>query len=193
MKPSKKKNVFGYIRADFNRYKATGGKSHIKMLLNPGFIGTTLFRLNRSLYYLLRPIPLLGLLYAVCNFIHLKWMQIVLGFSIPEKVEIGKGVFISHLGTIIINSNVRIGENCNLGPMIVIGWGHSKGEFGVPQIGDRVFIGPGAKIFGPISIGNDVAIGANAVVNFDVPHGATVVGNPGRILENKGSELYIKY
>ncbi|MBF6609384.1 MAG: serine acetyltransferase [Flavobacterium sp.] len=186
-------NVFAFIRADFNRYKATGGKSFFKMLLNPGFIGTSLIRLNRSLYYALRPIPLIGTIYAVFNFIHLKFMQITFGFSIPEKVTIGKGIFISHLGTIIINSDVCIGENCNLGPMIVVGWGHSRGEYGVPQIGDRVFIGPGAKIFGPIKIGNDVAIGANAVVNFDVPDRATVVGNPGRILENKGSGILIKY
>lgn len=189
----KKYNVFQLIAADFRRYRATGGKNFVKMLLNPGFLGTTAFRLNRSLYYFFRPIPLLGSVYAVLSFIHLKFMQIFLGFSFPEKTEIGKGIFISHLGTIILNSEVKIGENCNLGPMIVIGWGKSKGKGGCPQIGDRVFIGPGAKIFGPVKIGNDVAIGANAVVNFDVPDRATVVGNPGKILENKGSGEYIRY
>ena len=188
-----KYNVFQLIIFDFKRYTASGAKSKLKILFNLGFIGTSFFRLNRAIYYFLRPIPLIGKLFAILSFFQLKFMQLFFGFSIPEGTKIGRGIFISHLGTIIINSEVIIGENCNLGPMIVIGWGSKKGTFGCPIIGDRVWIGPGAKIFGPIVIGDDVAIGANAVVNFDVPNNCTVVGNPGRIIEDKGSYNYIKY
>lgn len=186
-------SLFTLLKSDFQRYKAAGGKNNFKIFFNLGFIGTSIFRINRSVYYTIRPVPIFGKIIALLSFFNLKFMQLFFGFSFPEATQIGKGIFISHLGTIILNSNVVIGENCNLGPMIVIGWGHSKGKDGCPTLGNRVWIGPGAKIFGPIKIGNDVAIGANAVVNFDVPDNSTVVGNPARIIENKGSQLYIKF
>jgi serine acetyltransferase len=53
---------------------------------------------------------------------------------------------------------------------------------GNPSVGDRVYIGPGAKIFGEIHIGDGAYVGANAVVHFDVPAGCVVVGVPGRIV-----------
>ena len=56
-----------------------------------------------------------------------------------------------------------------------------------PTFGNNVYIGPGAKIFGKITIGDNVAIGANAVVNKDVPSNVTVGGIPARIISNKGS------
>ena len=58
-----------------------------------------------------------------------------------------------------------------------------------PTIGKNVFIGAGAKILGPITIGDDVKIGANAVVMNDIPSGATVVGNPGRIVRIYGKNI----
>ena len=185
--------VFRLIKADFNRYVATGGKNKIKILLNPGFIAIAIFRFNRYLYFSLRKIPILGYLYAIISFIVLKLNQLIFGISFPENFTVGKGLFISHIGTIIVNSKCVMGENCNLAPMVVIGWGKVKGKEGFPKIGDRVWIGPGAKIFGPITIGDDVAIGANAVVNFDVSNNCTVVGVSARIIENKGSSDYISF
>ena len=185
--------VFRLIKADFNRYVATGGKNKIKILLNPGFIAVAIFRFNRYLYFSLRKIPILGYLYAIISFIVLKLNQLIFGISFPENFTVGKGLFISHIGTIIVNSKCVMGENCNLAPMVVIGWGKVKGKEGFPKIGDRVWIGPGAKIFGPITIGDDVAIGANAVVNFDVSNNCTVVGVSARIIENKGSSDYISF
>ena len=84
------------------------------------------------------------------------------------------------------------GEYCNISQQVVIGLG-GKGDFrGIPEIGDRVYIGPGAKIFGKISIGNNVAIGANAVVSKSIPDNAVVVGNPGRIVGYEGSGSLIE-
>jgi serine O-acetyltransferase len=62
---------------------------------------------------------------------------------------------------------------------------------GCPKIGDRVFIGPGAKIFGAITIGNDVAIGANAVVTKNLPDEAVAVGIPAKVVNLNGSKDYI--
>lgn len=135
-------NVFKLIAADYNRYKASGGKNVVKMIINPGFIAVCIFRINRSIYYLLRKIPIIGFIYAIISYVILKFNQIVFGISFPEDLTLGKGVFISHLGTIIMNGKVKIGENCNLAPMVVIGWGYADGKAGTPVIGDRVWIGP---------------------------------------------------
>ena len=110
----------------------------------------------------------------------------------------GPGLFISHFGTVIVNPQTRLGSHCNLGHGVTIGSG-GRGEKdgdpveGVPVIGDRVYIGPGACLFGPIEIGDDVAVGANAVVTQSLPARAVAVGIPARIVNRKGSFAYVNY
>lgn len=86
-----------------------------------------------------------------------------LGFSIPPNV-FGPGLAIAHYGTIIVNNDAKIGANCRLHANVNLG---TKAGFSdvAPTIGDNCYIGPGAKIYGDIKIGNNTAIGANAVVN----------------------------
>ncbi len=127
------------------------------------------------------------------GFLGLKFSQWLYGISIPHQTKIGAGLYLSHHGPIVINGGAVIGGNCNIGPMVVIGIGRRKGSFGNPIIGDRVWIGPGAKIFGPITIGNDVAIGANAVVNFDVSDKAVVVSPKSEIINYNSSRDYISF
>ncbi|KAA8815234.1 serine acetyltransferase [Bifidobacterium callitrichos] len=89
----------------------------------------------------------------------------------------GKGLSIAHLGIIIINDKAHIGDNLRIHVGVVIGKGHD----GVPQIGNNVYIGPGAKIFGNIYISDNCKIGANAVVNHSCQTvGATLVGIPAK-------------
>ncbi|QAA81296.1 serine acetyltransferase [Aequorivita sp. H23M31] len=90
-----------------------------------------------------------------------KSKSLELGFSIPENV-FGPGLAILHYGTIIINDAVRIGKNCRIHACVNIGT--SGGKEGAPIIGDNVYIGPGAKIYGEILIPNNCAIAANAAV-----------------------------
>ncbi|MEO9570954.1 MAG: serine acetyltransferase [Polaribacter sp.] len=186
-------NSFSLIKTDYKRYIATGAKNPIKIIFfNQSFWATSWFRLINGIYFSVRKIPIIRSLVGLLGMIVLKISQIFVGISIPIGTKIGKGLFISHSGTIIINSNSIIGDNCNIAPMTIIGWGKSEGEFGVPTIGDRVWIGPGAKIFGPITIGNDVAIGANAVVNKPIPDNAVVVSN-NKIVNYNSSKEYIKF
>ncbi len=104
-----------------------------------------------------------------------------LGFSIPKNV-FGPGLCIVHYGTIVVSAKAKIGANCRIHPSTSIG------EYkGVPNIGSNVYIGPGAKLFGGINIGDNVAIGANAVVNSDIPSNVTVGGIPARIISNSNS------
>jgi len=69
--------------------------------------------------------------------------------------------------------------------------GHQCARPGVPTIGDNVYIGPGAKLFGAIVVGDNAAIGANCVVTHDVPENAVVVGIPGKVISYEGSQGYI--
>lgn len=115
-----------------------------------------------------------------------------MGYFIPLNV-FGPGLSISHYGSIVINPNSRIARNCRIHACVNIG---TKAGFSdkAPKIGDNVYIGPGAKIFGDIVIADGIAIGANAVVNksFLEPN-VTIGGIPAKIISNKGSEgLLIK-
>lgn len=102
-----------------------------------------------------------------------------IGFQIPPNT-CGYGLKIYHYGYLIINAKVRIGKNATLYPGVEIG---DKG--GCPTIGDNVFIGAGAKVFGPITIGNNVTIAANAVVTKNIPDNAVVGGVPAKIIKIK--------
>jgi len=186
-------NSFKLIKSDYNRYKATGAKNPIKIIFfNQGFIATFLIRIFSGMFFTTRKIFIVNKMVSFLCFLVLKMNQLFTGISIPIGTKIGKGLYISHIGTIIINNNAVIGDNCNLAPMIVVGWGKSNEKFGVPKIGNRVWIGPGAKIFGPITIGDDVAIGANAVINKSIPNNAVVVGN-NKIVNYNSSKDYIQY
>lgn len=90
----------------------------------------------------------------------------------------GPGLSIAHAGTIIVHPDVRIGRNCRIHACVNIGMGN---DLKVPRIGNNCYIGPGAKLFGGIVIGDNVKIGANAVVNKSFTDGnCTLIGIPAR-------------
>ena len=108
-----------------------------------------------------------------------------LGFSIPINV-FGPGLSIAHYGTIVVNSAAKVGKNCRIQEGVNIG--ATNGSASAPQIGDNVFIGTGAKIIGDISIANDVAIGANAVVVKSITEsGVTYGGVPAKKISSNNS------
>ena len=94
--------------------------------------------------------------------------------GIPNLPHGIKGIFISDKAT--------IGKNVTLFQRVTIGLTGCDDERG-PDIGDNVYIGPGAKIIKPVHIGNNVKIGANAVVNKDVPDNCVVAGIPAKIIK----------
>jgi len=117
--------------------------------------------------------------------------QIRFGIGISYKTQIGPGLYIGHQGGIVINEQVVIGKNCNLSQQVTIGVSRRGERAGVPTIGDNVYLGPGAKIFGKIQVGNNAAIGANCVVTRDVPDNGVVVGIPAKVISYEGSTGYI--
>jgi serine O-acetyltransferase len=105
-----------------------------------------------------------------------------LGFTVPPGVA-GPGLSIAHYGTLVINTRARIGKFCRLHPGITIG----ISDGGVPVIGDLVYIGPNAVLYGAIHVGDGAAIGANSVVNRDVPSAVTVAGAPATVRAERDS------
>ena len=114
-----------------------------------------------------------------------------MGWDIPINV-FGPGLKINHFGLIVVNDNVRVGAFCDIHQGVNIG---QQGDLAddVPTIGDNVWIGPGAKLFGRIHIADECAIGANAVVNKDfLERSTTIAGIPEkkyRIKETLGFDI----
>lgn len=107
-------------------------------------------------------------------------LDVRLGFTIPKNC-FGPGLVIAHYGLLVVNSNARIGCNCRVHAGVNIGEKNGLS----PKIGDNVYIGPGAKLFGNIIIGNNVTIGANAVVNKSFPDNCVIAGVPAKIIKYK--------
>jgi serine O-acetyltransferase len=106
--------------------------------------------------------------------------RVLFRVQIGDRVTIGPGLMITH-GNVVIDGQTTIGSNCQINPWVTIGLSNSKRlGFSIegPTIGDHVHIGTGAKILGPVRVGDYVRIGANAVVVHDVPANTTVVGVP---------------
>lgn len=121
------------------------------------------------------------------------FVEVATGIQIPPDVEIGPGLYIGHYGGIIVGAPVKIGKFCNISQGITIGSAGRGEKAGLPELGDYVYVAPGAKIIGKIRIGNHVAIGANAVVTRDLPDNAVAAGVPARIISYKSSRDFIEY
>jgi serine O-acetyltransferase len=116
------------------------------------------------------------------------WADGALGIELPCEAVIGKRFIIEHVGGIVISGDAVFGDDCVIRNGVTVGLRH-RHERGSPRVGDRVDIGCGAKLLGPIRIGDDVVIGANAVVIDDVPDGCVAVGVPARIVRKKTKSL----
>lgn len=114
-------------------------------------------------------------------------------WTIPINV-FEEGLAIVHVGTIVVSGNAKVGKNCRINVCTNIGRASINGgrDIGAPILGDNVYLGPGVKIFGPVFIGSNTAIGANAVVNKSFPEGnCTIAGVPAKKVSGCTSERYI--
>lgn len=118
-----------------------------------------------------------------------------LGFSISGNC-FGPGLRINHHGLLVVNAQAKIGKWCDIHQGVNIGENGYIDEKGkliseVPALGNFCFIGPGAKLFGNCKIGNNVRIGANSVINKDIPNNCTAYGIPQHNTPNKRSIITI--
>jgi serine O-acetyltransferase len=113
----------------------------------------------------------------------------VTGVEIHPAAVIGTEFFIDHGSGVVIGETARIGDRVTLYQGVTLGGtGFQRGKRH-PTLGDNVTVGSGAKLLGPIAVGDGAKVGANTVVVEDVPPGATVVGNPGHPVRVEGKRI----
>ena len=159
--------MFAEIRADLRAHDGKWGAQ--------GFWALVVYRFGRWRYGV-RPRVLrkfFSLLYRILY----KLVQIATGIEFPCEVQIGRNFVIDHFGGIVVSGYARFGDNCRIRSGVVVGLSHVEDPV-APVIGNNVDIGTGAKLLGRITIGDNVLIGANAVVVCDIPSDSVAVGVP---------------
>lgn len=171
------------IKADLSRLPGNGKLGWVKYLFsNASFRITFWFRIGS--YLKTKKGPLFKFIYFIVSLIH-KHNQYLTGIQIPLGTSIGSGLCFSHFSCIVINNHSKIGKNCTIFQGVTIGSVRGPNG-GVPEIGDNVVIASGAKVIGKVKVGNNVMIGAGAVIVNDIPDNSLAVGNPARIILNRG-------
>jgi serine O-acetyltransferase len=169
-----------HLENDYKRYASNSLKGKLKPLISPGFISTIVYRVGNYLHshkYLSIMLPI----YFVIELIP----KYVFGISISRKAEIGRGLYIGHHGNVIVSRRAIIGNYLSISHEVTIGVSGQGEKYGAPILGDNVYLAPGSKIFGKITIGENVKIGANAVVYKDVPSNSIVIVEGGcKIISN---------
>lgn len=178
------------IGSDLYRHAGTTGcRDFFRYLLgSPGFNYTFWLRLAAWSRAQPSAVRVLAPIFALVK----RHYSIKYGIAIPRTTQIGPGFYIGHFGGIVVHGDCKIGRDCNISQGVTLGISNRGPRKGVPVVGDRVYIGPGAKIIGRVHIGSNVAIGANAVVTHDVPDNAVVVGVPAWIVSFEGAAHYIE-
>ena len=149
-----------------------------------GFWALVVYRFGRWRYGV-RP-AIVRKFFSLLYWISFKLVQIVTGIELPCEAQIGRNFVIDHFGGIVISGYAKFGDNCRIRNGVVVGL-RRVDEPCAPIIGNDVDIGAGAKILGPITVGNNVVIGANAVVIDDVPDHSIAVGVPAVIKARKSA------
>jgi serine O-acetyltransferase len=115
--------------------------------------------------------------------------RVVTGVEIHPAAAIGREFFIDHGAGVVIGETTRIGDRVTVYQGVTLGGtGFQRGKRH-PTVGDDVTLGAGAKLLGPVLVGDGAKVGANTVVVEDVPAGATVVGNPGHPVRVNGKRV----
>lgn len=106
------------------------------------------------------------------------WRQYRFANSISEYADIGPGLFLPHPTDVTIGSAVKVGKNVTIYNGVTLGSKHQRGDAGMPRLGDNIIIYTGAKLIGPVKIGDNSEIGALALCNKDVPPNSVMYGIP---------------
>ncbi|MES1258813.1 MAG: serine acetyltransferase [Acidobacteriota bacterium] len=162
--------MFENLREDWRTYEGS--------LSRQGLWVMAVYRFGRW-RYTVRPKALrmpLSLVYRVLKLAS----QILTGIDLPCEATVGRRFLIEHFGGIIVSGDAVFGDDCIIRNGVTVGLRRTN-ERGAPVFGNRVDIGAGAVIVGRIHVGDDVSIGANAVVLTDVPPNSIAVGVPAKI------------
>lgn len=179
MKKQKFKNLYALMKADLHQWCKKTNRVYsfrtwmLFFIKNPAFRRLLDYRIKTSgikILKLFRP-------FTFFSSLHLN----LLILSDKSTKGIGGGLFFTHGFSTVVYCK-SMGENCQIYQQVTIG-----NNGGIPTIGNNVEICAGAKVIGPITIGDDVVIGANAVVTKNIPSHSVVVGSPAKIIKTRGS------
>lgn len=152
-------------------------RSKIEVFLcYPGFHAVLFYRLSHFLW---------GKgFYTFARFVS-SFARFLTGVDIHPAARIGRRLFIDHATGLVIGETTEIGDDVTLYHGVTLGGTSCERVKRHPTLGDRVIVGAGAQVLGPIKIGDDARIGSNAVVLANVPAGATAVGVPAQIVKKR--------
>lgn len=169
------------VRAAHERDPAARGVGTVEILTTwPGVQALMAHRVSHALQR--RGVPLLPRTVAHVT-------RVLTGIEIHPAASIGRGLFIDHGSGVVIGETARIGDDVTIYQGVTLGGTGFQTGKRHPTVGDRVTIGSGAKLLGPINVGDNAKIGANSVVINDVPDNTTVVGNPGHPVRVEGRKV----
>ena len=177
-------------KADLKRYLEQDRIALYKNRKKPRIAGDEIWQyeilLRKTEYYLNCHKTAFGK--AIAIFLHYRLRKKgrkLCGFHIPPNA-FEEGLSIAHWGPIVVHPTAHIGKNCRIHQCVTIG--ATNGETQAARIGDNVFIGPCTSIIGDITIGSDIAIGANTVVTKSFEDGGiTIAGTPAKIISDNNS------
>lgn len=141
-------------------------------------------RILRRVEYLMNcRSDVLGPIELLAYRVYFRFLSIYLGFTIAPNT-CGPGLRLYHWGTVVISPEAKIGARATINVGVNIGRHGAEPQM-APRLGDDVYIGPGAKLFGDIQIGDRVQIGANAVVNRSFPDDVVIAGVPAKVIRQR--------
>ncbi len=158
--------------------------------VTPGLWAQAPYRLTHHLLYRFEPRPL-GKLLAAPAFLLGRVTALIAGIEMEPRAHIGRGLLIRDFGGIVVGA-VTMGENCTISQRVTLGRSSTvEGQalHDLPTIGDRVFLGPGSVVAGPVTIGDDASIAGGSLVTRDVPARATVMGVPAVVVLQEPADL----
>jgi serine O-acetyltransferase len=183
------------FRADLGRHlvyhPGAGALTRLRLaLFLDGSWAMALYRFGRRLRTLPPPAwiaPVLWFLYRAAELV----LGLLTTISIDVDAQIEPGFYVGHFVSLQIGPGVKIGKNCSVGQMCTL---EGTGPFparNAPVLGERVYLGAGAKVIGPVRLADGVAVCANSVVVESVPENGVVLGNPGVVISRRGSGDFI--
>ncbi|MCD6161855.1 MAG: serine O-acetyltransferase [candidate division Zixibacteria bacterium] len=162
-------------------YRNDPAAKNIEFLLYPGFHAIFIHRIIHYLWDI--GVPFIPRLFSQIS-------RFLTGLEIHPGAKIGRGFFVDHGAGLVIGETAEIGDNCVLFHNVTLGGtGKHKGKRH-PTLGNNVLVGTGAILLGPVTIGDNVKIGANSFVFMkDIPSNCTIAGSPARIVKRDGISI----
>jgi serine O-acetyltransferase len=163
--------MFDAVRRDFDHYRSRGPYTHLGFWVGAAYRASAVCNDVKS--------PSARTALSLATGIANGAIRFVRSVNIPSRTRIGPGLCLHHPQNVEISEHAVIGEDCSIYQDVVIAEGPVPGA---PRLGDRVTVFAGAKILGGVTVGDDVEVGANAVVVRDVAANSVVAGPTGRAI-----------